>query len=242
VSRVGAREPERLFPASAGCDHGGELLDNEASPDGGASLRLGANATGNYQIRGGRHWSRNLSAAPSSGSTRPAESTGGPRCVGSGCARPAGISVRWCVCPIGLCLSSDRRNDRGFDSLYVRSRRTAARTPSPPQRRVARVATVPGRTWMREGARGGRLPGRHGPPRPQAREPCKRMRMGSGLDEAGEVRPRRGRPGEPRPRYPRPAAGTRTSCGSWLGCGRTRAAPRNSRARPSGRAPFARTT
>jgi hypothetical protein len=27
---------------------------------------------------------------------------------------------------------------------------------------------------------------------------------------------------------PRPAAGTRTSCGSWLGCGRRRAAPQNS--------------
>jgi hypothetical protein len=32
----------------------------------------------------------------------------------------------------------------------------------------------------------------------------------------------------------------RTSCGSWLGCGRTRAAPRNSRAHPSGRAAFGR--
>jgi hypothetical protein len=142
--------------------------------------------------------------------TRPAESTGGPRCVGVGCPHPP----RWCMCPIGPCLSSDRRNDRCFDSLYVRSRRTAARTPSPPQRRVARVATVPGRTWMREGARGGRLPGQHGPPRPQAREPCMRMRMGSGLDEAGEVRPRRGRPGEPRPRYPR-GVGLARSAWSW---------------------------
>jgi hypothetical protein len=48
--------------------------------------------------------------------------------------------------------------------------------PSPPQRRVARVATVPGRTWMREGARGGRLPGQHGPPRPQARLRTRRSR------------------------------------------------------------------
>jgi hypothetical protein len=75
----------------------------------------------------------------------------------------AGVSVRWCVCPIGRRLSSDRRNDRGFDSQYVRSRRTAARTPPLPKggpRVSARcLAVLAEGIW---GMRGGLFPGQHG--------------------------------------------------------------------------------
>jgi hypothetical protein len=103
--------------------------------------------------------------------TRPAESTGGPRCVGVGCPHPP----RWCMCPIGPCLSSDRRNDRCFDSLYVRTWRTAARSslPSPKAGRACRHGAWP---YMDERGSAGRpppRPTRAAPPPSQAQDSTK---------------------------------------------------------------------
>ena len=103
-------------------------------PAAGPSLRLGANATGNYQIRGGRHWSRNLSAAPSSGSTRPAESTGGPRCVGAACAVRRGCGIgdsRRAPCqvvePCRLCVPAVRADEFDLHAAGRRRQRRHAR-------------------------------------------------------------------------------------------------------------------